>query len=65
MNRAIRELERETVKVAGPDADRFLDDIGNLIGSNEGISSKRNVSFLKIVMFWLFILPVIFKCGVF
>ena len=55
MNRAIRELERETVKVAGPDADRFLDDIGNLIGSNEGISSKRNVSFfLKIVMFLAF-----------
>ena len=47
MNRAIRELERETVKVAGPDADRFLDDIGNLIGSNEGISSKRNVSFFE------------------
>ena len=44
MNQAIRDLERDTVKRHGLDADRFLDDIGNLVGSDAGISSKRNVS---------------------
>jgi hypothetical protein len=44
MNGAIKALERETIARAGPSADRFLDDIGNLVGSTEGISSKRDVS---------------------
>ena len=44
MNQAIKSLERVTVEQSGPDADRFLDDIGNLVNSTEGISSKRDVS---------------------
>ena len=46
MNQAIRALEKETVKTHGPLADRFLDDIANIAGSSEGISSNRNVSLL-------------------
>ena len=49
MNQAIRSLEKATVKRSGPDADRFLDDIANLVGSTEGISSKRNVSLLPYI----------------
>ena len=44
MNQAIKSLERATVVQSGPDADRFLDDIGNLVNSTEGISSNRDVS---------------------
>ena len=47
LNQAIKTLEKVTIEQSGPDADRFLDDIGNMVGSTEGISSNRDVSFLK------------------
>ena len=45
MNRSIKSLERATVAQSGTSADRFLDDIVNLVGSTEGISSKRDVRY--------------------